>query len=404
MAWTLLLYRGANLRLGKGAKLMSCTQIPDLPLEQFGRVILGKWLENRVPITGSVELDLRCNLRCLHCYRDGEWPSGILDTEEMKDVLDQIADAGTLWLLFTGGEIFLRPDFFEIYEHAMKKGFLLNLFTNGTMLNEKIVDRLAKLPPNNIEITLYGYSEETYEKVTGIPGSRERCYRGVDLLLERNLPTKLKTVVMKTNQHEFMDMFEFAESRGVPFKWDTQINPNLDSSLTPCNVRLTPQEAVDLEFSIPSRAAEYKEYYEERKNFRTSRLFACGAGSQTFHIDPYGKMSMCILLRDREYSLKEMSFRQIWDEAFPPLYRKMRSPDHQCNSCDLITLCNKCPAWSHMEKGNLEGRVEYTCEVGHRRAEKLGYWDGPVDQYTRTLNQAGSQILLPVLQPSGGCR
>jgi radical SAM protein with 4Fe4S-binding SPASM domain len=113
---------------------------------------------------------------------------------------------------------------------------------------------------------------------------------------------------------------------------------------------------------------------------------------------------MCILLRDREYSLKEMSFRQIWDEAFPPLYRKMRSPDHQCNSCDLITLCNKCPAWSHMEKGNLEGRVEYTCEVGHRRAEKLGYWDGPVDQYTRTLNQAGSQILLPVLQPSGGCR
>ena len=130
MAWTLLLCRGASLRLGKGPNHMSCTQIPDLPLEEFGEVILGKWLQNRVPITGSVELDLRCNLRCLHCYRDGEWPAGILDTEEMKDVLDQIADAGTLWLLLTGGEIFLRPDFFEIYEHAMKKGFLLNLFTD----------------------------------------------------------------------------------------------------------------------------------------------------------------------------------------------------------------------------------------------------------------------------------
>ena len=382
---------------------MACTQIPDLPLGQFGTDVIGKWLQNKVPITGSLELDLRCNLRCLHCYRDGEWSAGILNTEEMKDVLDQIADAGTLWLLLTGGEIFLRPDFFEIYEHAMKKGFLLNLFTNGTMLNEKIVDRLAKLPPSNIEITLYGYSEETYEKVTGIPGSREKCYRGVDLLLERNLPLKLKTVVMKTNQHEFMDMFEFAESRGVRFKWDTQINPNLDSSLTPCNVRLTPQEAVDLEFSVPSRAAEYKKYFEEKK-LRTSRLFACGAGSQTFHIDPYGKMSMCILLRDREYSLKEMSFKQIWDEAFPPLYRKMRSADHQCNSCDLITLCSKCPAWSHMEKGSLEGRVEYSCEVGHRRAQKLGAWDGPVDQYTRTLNQTGNQVLLPVLQTTGGCR
>jgi len=395
---------GRFLLREKETDRMACTQIPDLPLEHFGQEIIGKWLLNRVPITGSLELDLRCNLRCLHCYRDGEWPAGILNTQEVKDVLDQIADAGTLWLLLTGGEIFLRPDFFEIYDHAMRKGFLLNLFTNGTMLTKKIADRLAGLPPHNIEITLYGYSEETYEKVTGIPGSREKCYRGVDLLLERGLPLKLKTVVMRTNQHEFMDMFQFAESRGIRFKWDTQINPNLDSSLTPCSVRLSPQEAVDLEFSVPQRAAEYQKYFEQRKDLRTSRLFACGAGSQTFHIDPYGKMSMCILLRDREYSLREMSFRQIWDEMFPPLYRRMRSADHQCNSCNLISLCNKCPAWSHMEKGDLAARVEYTCEVGHRRAQKLGHWDGPVDQYARTLKTAGKEVLLPVLQPSGGCR
>ena len=386
---------------------MACAQIPNLPLEQFGKDIVGKWLQNRVPLTGSLELDLRCNLRCLHCYRDGDWASGILNTEEMKGVLDQIADAGTLWLLMTGGEIFLRPDFFEIYEHAIRKGLLLTLFTNGTMLTEKVVDRLAEMPPSNIEITLYGYSEETYDKVTGIPGAREQCYRGVDLLLERDLPLQLKTIVMKTNQHEFMDMFQFAESRGVHFKWDTQITPNLDSSLTPCNVRLTPKEAVDLEFSIPARAEEYREYYEERKEVRSSRVFSCGAGVQTFHIDPYGKMSMCILLRGngREYSLKEMSFRQIWDEMFPPIYRQMRGADHQCNSCNLMTLCGKCPAWSEMEKGDLAARVEYSCEVGHRRAEKLGYWDGAVDQYTRTLKSVGSEeILLPVLQSTGGCR
>jgi radical SAM protein with 4Fe4S-binding SPASM domain len=383
---------------------MACAQIPDLPPELFGRDIVGKWRDNHVPLTGSLELDLRCNLRCLHCYRDGDWPPGILNTEEMKDVIDQIADAGTLWLLLTGGEIFLRPDFFEIYEHAMRKGFLLTLFTNGTMITDKIADRLLELPPSGIEITLYGYSQETYDKVTGIPGAREKCYRGVDLLLARGLPVKLKTVVFRTNHHEFMDMFQFAESRGVPFKWDTQINPNLDSSLTPCNVRLTPQEAVDLEWSVPSRAKEYRDYFESRKELRTSRVFACGAGRQTFHIDPYGKMSMCILLRDREFSLKEMSFRQIWDEMFPPLYRRMRSADHQCNSCNLVSLCGKCPAWSHLEKGDLEARVEYTCEVGHRRAQKLGHWDGPIDQYTKTLKPAGTEVLLPVLQTTGGCR
>ena len=193
----------------------------------------------------------------------------------------------------------------------------------------------------------------------------------------------------------------------VRFKWDTQINPNLDSSLTPCNVRLSPQEAVDLEFSIPARAEEYRDYFEDRKEFRSSRLFSCGAGSQTFHIDPYGKMSMCILLRgnEKEFSLKERSFKQIWDEMFPPIYRQMRSADHQCNSCNLISLCGKCPAWSEMEKGDMAARVEYSCEVGHRRAEKLGYWDGAVDQYTRTLKSAGSeQVLLPVLQSTGGCK
>ncbi|HEY7699459.1 MAG TPA: radical SAM protein, partial [Vicinamibacteria bacterium] len=117
---------------------MACAQIPDLPLDQFGRDVVNKWIENRVPLSGSLELDLRCNLRCLHCYRDGEWPKGILDTDEVKSVLDQIAEAGTIWLLLTGGEIFLRPDIFEIYDHARKLGMLVTLFTNGTMITERI--------------------------------------------------------------------------------------------------------------------------------------------------------------------------------------------------------------------------------------------------------------------------
>src|SRR3990172_8600442 len=99
---------------------MSCVQIPDLPTDQFRAETIQKWLDNRVPISGSMELDLRCNLRCLHCYRDGEWPSGILNTQEVCGILDQIAQAGTIFFLFTGGEILLRRDFFEIYSHAKR--------------------------------------------------------------------------------------------------------------------------------------------------------------------------------------------------------------------------------------------------------------------------------------------
>lgn len=376
---------------------MACAQIPDLPLEQFSRDLIRKWVENHVPLSGSMELDLRCNLRCLHCYRDGEWPSGILDTDEVKRILDQIAAAGTVWLLFTGGEIFLRPDFFEIYDHARRLGLVVSLFTNGTTVTERIADRLRDEPPYSVEVSLYGYSEEVYERVTGVPGSRAKCYRGVELLLERNVPLKLKTVVMRTNQHELTDMVRYAREKGVSFKFDSMINPNFNGALVPCNVRLSPEEVVESELRVPGRLEELEEFFVAHQNYRSSRVFACGAGSRTFHVDPYGNMTMCLLLRDPAFNLREMSFQEIWNERFPPVYTQMRHPDHQCNSCNLTALCGKCPAWSEMEKGKLDSRVEWSCEVGHRRAAKIGHWDGPLDQYSGAQEGPPEEVLLPVL-------
>lgn len=147
---------------------------------------------------------------------------------------------------------------------------------------------------------------------------------------------------------------------------------------------------------LPKRLEEYRQYYEPRKSFHSSRLFSCGAGSRTFHIDPYGKMTMCLLLREPAFNLREMSFGRIWNEMFPPVYNRMRTADHGCNSCNFVSLCGKCPAWSQMEKGDLEVRVEYSCEVGHRRAQKLGYYDGPLDQYS-SLSERRNEILLPVI-------
>ena len=119
-----------------------------------------------------------------------------LSTKEYFDVLDQLSETGCLWLCLSGGEIFARSDFFDIYEHAKKRGFIITLFTNGMLINERIADRLAELRPFSIEITLYGRTKETYEELTRVPGSWAKCMRGIDLLLERKLPLKLKTVAV----------------------------------------------------------------------------------------------------------------------------------------------------------------------------------------------------------------
>ena len=125
-----------------------------------------------------------------------------LSTDELRRIIDEIADAGCLWLLFTGGEIFARKDFLEIYTHAKQRGLLISLFTNGTQVTPAIADYLAVWRPFAIEITLYGRTRETYERLTGVPGSFDRCMRGIRLLKERGLPLKLKSVAVTINRHE----------------------------------------------------------------------------------------------------------------------------------------------------------------------------------------------------------
>jgi MoaA/NifB/PqqE/SkfB family radical SAM enzyme len=190
----------------------------------------------RAPIQVSIEVTRRCPLECQHCYNnlpmgDQDARSREMTTEEHFRMLDELVDMGCFWLLYTGGEIFARKDFLEIYTYAKKKGFLITLFTNGTLINEKIADYLLEWPPFAIEITLYGRTKETYEALTQIPGSYERCLRGIKLLKERNLPLKLKTVATSINKHEVVAMRQFVEDElELEFKFDGQINPRIDCS------------------------------------------------------------------------------------------------------------------------------------------------------------------------------
>ena len=228
-----------------------CSGLSDLGYGEFSEWLHQKVGNQRIPISGSLEVTLRCNLRCQHCYIPGERRLSRKERElslgEIQRILDEITDAGCLWLLLTGGEPLLRRDFLDIYTYAKRKGLLLTFFTNGTLVTRRIADHLAEWRPFNIEITLYGTTQETYERVTGIPGSYTRCRRGIDLLLERNLPLGLKTMVMTLNHHELDQMKVLADNLGVQFRFDPILNPAQDGSARPTYLRLTPEEIVGVE-------------------------------------------------------------------------------------------------------------------------------------------------------------
>ena len=301
-----------------------------------------------------------------------------LTYDEHCRILDEITEAGCLWLLFTGGEIFARRDFLDIYRYAKRKGLIITLFTNGTLITPKVADDLAQWPPFAIEITLYGRTKETYERLTRIPGSYERCMRGIRLLLERGLPLKLKTVGVTVNQHEVAAMKRFAQDElGLEFKFDSMINPRIDCSQSPLAVRLTPEEIVALDLQDPKIVAEWKKFAERTHGpanppEHSDEVYHCGGGITSFAIDPQGQMSICVLSQFDKYDLRNGSFREGWEEFLLKVRRKKITRPTKCIACSIKAMCGMCPANGELENGDPESPVDFLCETAHLRAHACG--------------------------------
>jgi radical SAM protein with 4Fe4S-binding SPASM domain len=292
--------------------------------------------------------------------------------------LDELVAAGTLWILYSGGEIFARKDFLDIYTEAKKRGFLITLFTNGILINERIADHLAKYRPFAIEITLYGATRETYEKLTQKPGSYDRCMRGIQLLLERNLPLKLKTVPTTINQHEVYEMKHLAESLGVPFKFDPLVNPRIDCSQSPLAVRLSPEQVVALEFRDLERKEEYRRLAKRdmeaaRKVSTEKQRYTCGGGMNACAVDPTGTMTICVISHQQGYDIRKGSFQEGWDGPLQEIRTQPRTRATICDGCQIKTFCSMCPANGELENGDPESPVDFLCQVAHLRANVLGY-------------------------------
>ncbi len=351
---------------------MNCSLHPEWDYEEFNQWLTQKAARQRIPIKGTLELTFRCNLRCQHCYvshgHQGLPGQVELSISEIRLLIDQVVDAGCLWFLLTGGEPLLRKGFEEIYLYAKHKGLLLYLFTNGTLLTPRLADLLAEWRPYGVEITLYGYTQETYERVTGMPGSHTRCLKGIELLLARNVPLKLKTVLMTLNQHELHLMEGFARSLGVNFYYDGMLNAGLEGSRSPRELRLSPERIVQFDRADPARKSAWKEAFSKPVPPATSRLYKCQAGLNSFHVDPYGKLSLCMMDRRQQYNLRQGSFQDGW--SFLSVAGSQEcSPQNDCQTCSLRIVCTQCPGLAWMESGDPEERVEFLCDVAHLRAQ-----------------------------------
>lgn len=344
------------------------------------RAFLDRWnLVGRrdcVPITGSFALTHRCNLKCIHCYAGPEQEVSEKDepsTERWLMLIDEIVEAGCLFLLLTGGDPLLRTDFKKIYRHAKESGLMVTVFTNGTLINNDILDLFEELPPHVVEISIYGATTGTHDKITAVDGSFDRALYGVDQLLKRGVRLRLKSILMKPNLDEFRDIRSLAEDKyGVEFRTDASIMPRFDGDMAPLELRVDPKVAVALEMDDPESLKRWAKVQQQGKDLVFSdKLYTCGAGVIGFHIDADVHLFPCLLTTDVSFDLSEKSFAEGWEYIVGEMRGKLANKKLECSSCPDSVMCGWCPSYALLENGDANSKPEYLCELGYWRREHL---------------------------------
>ncbi len=350
---------------------------------------------DHLPLLGMIELTRRCNLRCPYCYvgfARQTPPEEELSRKQVCSLIDQIADRGGLCLTFSGGEPFIRDDFRSIYQYAIKKGFLINVFTNGTLIDREIADFLDRYPPYQIDISLLGATEETYEKISGVPGSYRQFRQAIDLLAERDISFSFRSVINTVNRQEIRQMRKLAADYGKDFRFDALICAQLNGSRSGTGYRLSPQEVIELDYEDPDKWRAWLSF-DCRKwgPVKSDRLYKCGGGLCSFHVSSSGQLGLCVLDTNFRYNLIRGSFREGWDQFIPRVRNEVTREPNRCNDCELRGICNVCPAWSTLENGTPEKPVEFLCQVTHLRAILLKETRRKDDEKEKALPKTRTQ-------------
>jgi radical SAM protein with 4Fe4S-binding SPASM domain len=358
-------------------------------IQQFG--LWDKLKLNHSPLSFDIEVTARCNCTCRHCYinlpaSDKEAQKTELCVEEISNISSQAVGMGAIWCLVTGGEPLLRQDFPEIYLMLKRKGLLVSVFTNATLINEEHIRLFKKYPPRDIEVTVYGVTKETYECVTRRPGSFEKFMNGLNMLIENGIRIRLKTMAIKSNLHEQKLIAEFCRARTKDFfRFDPQLHLRFDGDRERNegirSERLTPRQIIELEISDKERFGALTNncdalINEEFSHINCDHLFHCGAGNGSFNVSFDGKFRLCSSLwaGGTTCDLRQNSLKEAWDNLVPKV-RDMRSQRKvfldTCRKCAIVNLCLWCPAHAHLETGEMDGTTPYFCEVAHARAAAI---------------------------------
>jgi radical SAM protein with 4Fe4S-binding SPASM domain len=356
-----------------------------------GFALWDKLRQKQLPTSFSLELTARCNHDCRHCYinlpaPDRQAQARELSLAEISTLADEAIGLGVVSCLLTGGEPLLRRDFVDIYLALKRKGLLVSLHTNATLLQRDHVKLFKEYPPRDIEITVYGVTQETFGSVTRRPTLFAPFMRALELLRDNGVAFRLKAMALRSNSHELLQIADFCRAHTKDYyRFDPWLHLRLDGDPARNqeikSERLAPEEIARLEKADPQRFAALSRHCDDfimpgKQADPSGPLFFCGLGQESFDVSYDGQYRLCPSLRapGTTYDLRQGSLREAWQTVGPQV-RQLTSCREKyvqhCKNCSIINLCLWCPAMAHLEAQALDAWVEYFCQVAHARARSL---------------------------------
>jgi radical SAM protein with 4Fe4S-binding SPASM domain len=318
---------------------------------------------NSVPLNASLELTLKCNIRCLHCYnfdrdlrREPEAPE--LSPEEILRVMAELREAGTLFLHLTGGEVFVHPRLFEFLDHARRLHLSIQLLSNGTLVRPEIARRLAGY--ENLlgtSLSLYGATAATHDSITQVPGSFEQTWAGALRLRENGIAVRLKYVVMKQNVREVDEMLSRANEGGFPYLVDMTITGRHDGTNGSLATRI---DQAEVESLYRGALAEHR---PKGGHEITEEEFPCNCARGNCAVSSTGEVYPCVSVPWSAGNVREKPFGEIWRDS--PVFKKIRElrmADYpHCAPCALKPWCSRERGAAYLTSGAYTGIDPWIC-------------------------------------------
>lgn len=349
-----------------------------------------------------VEIIDRCNFKCSHCYKF-EKKEQLLSLQQIKELAKDLVKYNCAKITLTGGEVLLHPDFADIYLYLYKKGFIIGLNTNGALLS-KFTEIFKDCPPYAIEVSLYGYNQETYSKFTG----NRYAFSDVDESLrkckEYKINVSTKGIIVNSNYAHFGKIREYAKSLGLLFRSDYITFPQVDGNTTSNSEQIDKNKIL----TYLKNQKDAENYYIKlfnRKMAEDNRIFRCKKRAESIFINSKLNVSICVCAQGLTCKYEVGKLKECIDKI-NHIIQTPASVVNKCSRCKFISICRYCPARFYLETRDYEKPPNWCCELtneiytnfisGFRMLRKLSLTEEELDALceieTENMKNLGMEI------------